>query len=280
MSKSSLLTSMAGATAKQGKSNRHIVALSGGVASAWVANWVKNNIEGDKIFYFNDTKWEHPDLYRFLDDLEMALDITITRDNHGMNPEEIFYKNKMLGSNRAPICSKVLKAEQMQKYVIPGDTLYFGIDGGEMHRAARITPIYERLGCECVFPLIDNRVHRLDMFKFIESIDIVIPKMYRDGFTHNNCSGGCVRAGKPQWASLLNTYPEVYADRERIETEFTLWNNKRRIEKDPLYKPRDYHFMKNITLREFREIIENQQYLDFDDDDWQGECIGICGSMF
>ena len=55
------------------KSERHIVCLSGGVASSWVANWVNKNIDGEKIFYFNDTKWEHPDLYRFLDDLEISL---------------------------------------------------------------------------------------------------------------------------------------------------------------------------------------------------------------
>lgn len=262
------------------KSNRHIVCLSGGVASAWVANWVKNNINGEVIYYFNDTRWEHPDLYRFLDDLKRVLKIEITEDSDGRTPEQAFYDSKMLGSNRAPICSKILKAERLQNFVKPGDTLYFGIDGSEIHRAARITPIYDRLQCKSVFPLIDNKVLRHETFKFIESLEIEIPQMYKDGFTHNNCSGGCVRAGEKQWASLLRVYPDVYAERERVEIEFTEWNQKRRSEKDPNYNLTEYTFMKNMSLKTFREKIEQGLEFDFGEDEWQGECIGVCGRLY
>lgn len=262
------------------KSNRHIVAISGGASSAYVANWVKENINCEIVYYFNDTKWEHQDLYRFLKDIENALNIEITSDSDGRNPEQIFYDQKMLGSNMAPICSKILKAERLQNFVKPGDTLYFGIDGHELHRAARITPIYERLQCKCVFPLIDNGVGRKDIFDFIKSKNIDIPQMYKDGFTHNNCSGGCVRAGEKQWISLLNTYPDVYADRERIEKEFTEWNQKRRKGKDPDYVPVEYTFLKNISLKTLREKHEQGLEFDFGDDEWQGECIGICGRMY
>ena len=247
---------------------RHIVAISGGVASAWVANWVKENITGEIIYYFNDTKWEHKDLYRFLSDLESTLDISITNDSDGRSPEDIFYKQKMLGNNRAPICSRVLKAERLHKYVRPGDILYFGIDQTEVRRAARITPIYARLQCECRFPLIENRIMRHETFNFIESIGIEMPQMYKDGFTHNNCSGGCVRAGKRQWISLLNKYPDVYLERERLEEVFSEKVGKK------------CHFMKDMSLRELREAIEKQIEFDFGEDEWQGECVGICGRMY
>lgn len=264
---------------KNNKNNRHIVCLSGGVASAVVGWWVKNNIKGEKIYYFNDVKWEHSDLYRFNNELEEKLDIKITIDCDGRSPEQIFYDQKILGSNRTPICSKILKAEMLQKFVKPGDTVYFGIDHQEIQRAARITPIYERLGCKVVFPLLDNFIFKPKAFEIIKELQIEIPQMYKDGFEHNNCSGGCVRAGKRQWISLLKTYPEVYADRERIEQEFTVWNNKRRLKKDPKYKSRDYHFMKDISLKDLRETYEKGNDLDLGIDEWQGECIGICGNM-
>ena len=248
--------------------NRHIVALSGGLASAWCAWWVKNNIKGDIIYYFNDTKWEHPDLYRFLGDLEKLLDIKITEDTDGRTPEQVFYDVKMLASNRVPLCSKILKAERLQRFILSGDTVYFGIDFTEIHRAARIGPIYDRLGVKTRFPLIDEMTTRNKIYSWIKEIGIDIPQMYKDGFTHNNCSGGCVRAGKKQWVSLLSVYPEVYAERERVEKEFS----------DFIGKPVTY--MKDISLEELRKIIESQEVFDFGEDEWQGECVGICGRMF
>jgi len=268
MSKHTLLSKRSNVYANSEHTDRHIVAISGGVASAYVAWFVKNNIEGEKIYYFNDTKWEHPDLYRFINDIERVLDINIMRDTDGRTPEQVFYDVRMLGSNRTPICSRILKAERLQRFVNQGDTLYFGIDPGEIHRAARITPIYQRFGCECKFPLIDNLVQRDDMFNKIIELGIEIPQMYKDGFTHNNCSGGCVRAGKKQWVALLGKYPDVYAERERVEREFAEFIGK------------PYTMMKDISLKELRESVEMQIEIDFGEEEWQGECMGNCGVMY
>ncbi len=259
---------------------RHIVCLSGGLSSAWVAWWVKENVTGEIIYYFNDTKWEHADLYRFLDDISSALNIEILYDSDGRDPEQVFYDEKMLGSNRTPICSRILKAERLQKYAKSGDTLYFGIEGSEVHRAARITPIYARLSCLCRFPLIDQRVEKMEMYTLINDLGVDIPQLYIDGFSHNNCAGGCVRAGKSQWKALFHEYPDVYAERERVEREFTEWNNKRRLENDKGYNPREYHFMKDMSLSELRYVIENQLAFDFGDPEEQGECVGVCGRMY
>jgi hypothetical protein len=268
MSKHDLLSKRSNVYAKTEHTDRHIVCISGGVASAYVAWWAKNNIEKEVIYYFNDTHWEHKDLYRFLDDVEKTLNIKIFHHDDGRTPEQVFYDSRMLGSNRTPLCSRILKAEMLQKFVNPGDTLYFGIDPGEIHRAARIAPIYQRFGCEAKFPLIDNLITREDMFKKMEELNIEIPQMYKDGFTHNNCSGGCVRAGKKQWVALYGKYPEVYAERERMECEFS----------EHIGKP--YTILKDMSLKELREAIESQMDFDFGDDEWQGECMGSCGKMY
>ncbi len=91
-----------------------IVTLSGGKASAWCADWAFKHYEKkDVILYFNDTKWEHEDLYRFLDDLSNHFDHPITRDSDGRTPEQLFYDNNYLANNLAPFCSRILKAVEM-----------------------------------------------------------------------------------------------------------------------------------------------------------------------
>ena len=107
---------------------RVIATISGGKASAWCANWaLKTYRKEDVLLYFNDTKWEHPDLYRFLNDLSEYLNHPIFFDSDGRTPEELFYDHRALANNRMPFCSSTLKAERLQKYYQDGDTLVFGL---------------------------------------------------------------------------------------------------------------------------------------------------------
>lgn len=245
---------------------RHIVCLSGGLASAWVAKWAVDS-GLNPILYFNDTKWEHKDLYRFLDDIEKKLETPILRDSDGRSPEEVFYKESMLGNNRFPLCSKILKAKRLQKFIQPGDVVYFGIDKTEAHRAVRIKAIYDEMQVSSRFPLIENDVSKDEVRSTIQGMGIAVPAMYAMGFKHNNCSGGCVRAGKGSWSLLYRTMPDVYAERERVETEFGEY----------IGKPVSY--MKDMTLRQLREKLEEQPLFQFDDDDKSAvECVGICST--
>ena len=248
---------------------RNIVALSGGVASAWVAWWVVNNIDKDAMLYFNDTKWEDKDLYRFLDDISAYLGKEIHYDTDGRDPEQVFYDQHMLASNRVPLCSRILKAERLQKYIAPGDVVYFGIDLQEVHRCERIAAIYRPLGVQTRFPMVEEQVYKPHVFQWLKDTGIELPRMYKLGFAHNNCSGGCVRSGKKQWVHLLRTLPDVYAERERVEEEFMFITGKRAT------------YMKDMSLKELREIHELQPALDFDldDSDTVTECVGICGTM-
>lgn len=255
-------------TSSKDESHRHIVCVSGGMASAWVAHWASKNLGGEVIYYFNDTKWEHKDLYRFLDEIADKFNITITNDSDGRSPEDVFYDERVIGSNRLPICSRILKAKRLQSFVNKGDTVYFGLDQQELHRVARVSPIYARIGVKTSFPLIDNEVSRSQILELFDQYKIEIPQMYKDGFTHNNCAGGCVRGGMKHWASVLRVYPEVYADRERIEIEFHEKIGKKGT------------FLKEMSLTDLREAIEKQTVFDFGEDEWQGECVGICGKMY
>lgn len=253
--------------------SRVIVALSGGKASAWCADWALRTYPlRDVILYFNDTKWEHPDLYRFLNDLSAYLDVPITNDSDGRSPEDLFYSKRALASQRMPFCSKILKAKRLQAFYQDGDTIVFGIGPDEEQRADRIFAVYGERGritgrwANLVFPLIDNRVSRLQINAFLERAGITEPELYRLGFTHNNCSGGCVRAGRSQWRKLYELLPDVYAERERVEREVQAF----------LGKP--VTILKGISLTRLREQIEDGRTIPmFGEDDYVGECIGVCG---
>lgn len=250
-----------------------IVAISGGKASAWCADWaLKNYPKEDVILYFNDTKWEHPDLYRFLDELSKYFDHPITRDSDGRNPEQLFYDNRALANNRMPFCSRIFKAERLQKYYRDGDILVFGIGTDEPHRAKRLVGVYQIIAAktgkwlQLKFPLISENTTKQQIDDFLNDVGIKEPLLYRLGFLHNNCSGGCVRAGKKHWKMLYEKLPEIYAERERVEREVREYLGK------------DVHFFKDETLESFRGRIERGElssYYDTDDDK-ETECIGIC----
>ena len=258
-----------------------IVALSGGKASAYCAHWALSNYpKQEVVLYFNDTKWEHVDLYRFLDDLAKYFKHEIMFDTDGRSPEELFYDNNALANNRMPFCSRILKAERLQKFYKHNDTLVFGISADEPQRAIRIVNVYNAVALQTkkdvklIFPLIKEKVTKQDINKFLQAANIVEPLLYRLGFAHNNCSGGCVRAGKKHWKLLYEKLPEVYAERERVEREMREYTGK------------DISFFKDETLANFRvrldqaRLIDNlQTRMNFElEDEVETECIGICAT--
>lgn len=258
--------------------SRIIVTLSGGKASAWCADWAfKNYPKKDVILYFNDTKWEHPDLYRFLKDLEVYFDHPIIFDSDGRSPEQLFYDNNALANDRMPFCSRELKAQRLQNFYKNGDILIFGIGVDEIHRAKRLICVYQTIAVKknkwskLVFPLIDQKITHAKIDRFISDTGIEEPALYRLGFQHNNCSGGCVRAGKKQWKLLYETLPDVYFDRERVEEEMREHTGK------------NIHFLKDETLKHLRGRIKRKELSNFyaasPGKQMSFECIGICGAL-
>lgn len=252
-----------------------IVALSGGKASAWCADWaLKNYPKDDVILYFNDTKWEHPDLYRFLDDLSRYFNHPIVYDSDGRTPEKLFHDNRALANNMMPFCSRILKAERLQSFYKDGDILVFGIGNDEPQRAQRLIGVYQIVSaktgkwCELKLPLYTENITKQQIDEFLKEANIQEPLLYRLGFLHNNCSGGCVRAGKKHWKLLYEKLPEVYADRERVEREMREYLGK------------DISFFKDETLEAFRGRIERKELSAYyDNDDKETECIGICATL-
>ena len=75
----------------------HLILLSGGLGSFETARRVIEKHGKKKVhLWFFDTKIEDDDLYRFLKDIEMVLEVTIDRYCDGRTPWDVFEKERFM----------------------------------------------------------------------------------------------------------------------------------------------------------------------------------------
>lgn len=99
----------------------------------------------------------------------------------------------------------------------------------------------------------------------LEHAGVQTPELYRLGFEHNNCGGGCVKAGQAHWAHLWRTLPDIYALWEVKEEEI-----RRYLKKDVtiLKDRRGGGPRRPMTLKTFRERLEKGEA--YETDEWGG----------
>lgn len=233
----------------------HVVNYSGGAGSYMTAKRVaaRHGKEG-MVLVFADTLIEDGDLYRFLADSQGVLGIPLVRVADGRTPWDVFKDARFLGNARVAPCSKILKAELLDSWIAEHCTpetctVYLGIDWSEKHRIDRLKPkrlpwVYEAPMCDSPY------LSKQQMIAEMEADGIKAPRLYELGFPHNNCGGGCVKAGQAHFVHLLKTLPDVFAEWERREAEM-----QRFLERDDVAILRDRRggTVKPLTLRQLRE---------------------------
>ena len=252
--------------------SRHIGTLSGGVTSFYACHLMKQE-QSDAELLHTSTSFEDESTERFLLECVLHLGLNYTKLTH---PDGdvwgVFDRVKLLGNNRAPVCSRVLKIEQTQSYVQEGDTLYWGLEYSpkDIPRAEPIERNWLERGVKSRFPLIENKLSKQAAFDFCASVGIALPELYAKGFEHSNCGGRCVRAGLGHWAHLYRTYPERYQDSEEREASWQQRHGKSNTILKKSGKP--------ISLKEFREqYLEGVLYGTYDLRDERGD--GSCACM-
>ena len=208
----------------------HIICnVSGGNASAVCLARCLDRY-GDKVrAVFADTNTEDPDLYRFLDDVQRVFGIEVDRiDNDGKTIFDVFDKEGAIVIRKQNLCvaSRVLKRDPLNAYAetIENSVVAIGLDWTEPERIADRMQAWKdgSVPREFIFPLAVNpRWSECDYRTFLEDCGIPIPKLYGDGFIHNNCAGKCVLGGLSTYINLLETNPEEYAKVEAWEKPFT-----------------------------------------------------------
>lgn len=88
---------------------------------------------------------------------------------------------------------------------ITGATLYFGIGFDEMHREGSIVENWKPFVVE--MPLIENNIWIDEVLK---KYNIRQPEMYDLGFSHNNCSARCVKAGQGHYNLFKERLPKEF----------------------------------------------------------------------
>jgi len=262
---------------------KHVVMFSGGIGSWAAAKIVAEKYGTDNLYLvFSDVKGfsddphigEDEDTYRFVEDAAKNVGGHLIILVDGRDIWQVFKDKKFLGNSRLAHCSFELKQKPARKWLVdnckPEEVrVYVGIDWTETHRLPAIIKNYKPYIAEA--PLTEPPYRDKDqLFEWAEKEGLEIPRLYKLGFSHNNCGGGCVRAGQGQFKKLYDIMPErfkVWEEkeqeiREHIGKDVSILTEMVKGEKRPL------------TLAELRKRIDSQSsMLDLDD-------IGGCGCFF
>lgn len=240
---------------------KHIVFYSGGIGSWYAAKRViEKHGKENVILLFTDTKTEDEDLYRFLEESAKKIDVHLEIIANGKTVWEVFEHNKFLGNSRIAPCSRELKQKTASKWIKknfkPNECiLYLGIDWTEMHRVE--SPKKNWLPYVVEFPMTEQPfVDKYKMLDALKQYQIEVPKLYKLGFSHNNCGGFCCRVGQGHFINLLQKMPERYKYHEEKEQHFIKTIGK---EQAMLRKTIDGERV-NYTLKQLREDFESQPH--------------------
>lgn len=219
---------------------KHVVMFSGGIGSWGAAKMVAQKYGTENLYLlFTDVKGqaesphigEDEDTYRFLTDAVANVGGHYVYINEGRDIWEVFKDKRFLGNSRLANCSHLLKQKPARAWLNANsdpatDVVYIGIDWTETHRLPAIERNYKPF--TVVAPLAishylspDGNAYweKHELIKWAQEEGLTPPRLYSLGFAHNNCGGGCVRAGQGQFKKLLDVMPERFATWESKEQE-------------------------------------------------------------
>lgn len=240
------------------------VALFSGGITSWAAakRWADINGAENLTLLFADTGMEDEDCYQFVNEGAENIGAKLVTLKDGRNPWEVFRDEKMIGTSKADLCSRILKRDLLDGWrdenCDPETTeMVVGILWDEIHRIERLQELCKPW--RYVAPLCEKpMISKADCMKWAESEGLKIPRLYKMGFAHNNCGGFCIKAGRASFANLLRWMPERYAWHEEQERQTRAWQIKNGVQPGhTLYKDRNGK-RERITLEQFREEIEAQ----------------------
>lgn len=230
------------------------ISFSGGLGSG-VTALVAHEKGLDFNLIFADTLIEDDDLYRFNDDIAAAVGKKIIHVTDGRTPWDVFIDKRWIGNTRTAHCSTELKTKPvmawLEKNASPTDPLVLGMDMSEMDRIERASKNWAPR--PVVSLLNEFQVWRPEYDLILNRYGIRKPRLYGQGYEHNNCGGFCVKAGLVQFERLYRTNPAVYAfhENEMERAMSSIGPSARPFLRQVIGGVTHY-----LTLREFRAQIE------------------------
>lgn len=200
---------------------KHIVAFSGGLASAVTAKIVADQYPENTIFLYHSTFTEPLDNDRFRQQVANYIGLPITEDSDGRNIWQVFDDEGYLGSGRNTPCSRILKQKKSWAFVkncMPA-ILYMGFTVEEWRRAQRTLARYAQGGIGVKFPLIEQKITKRECEeKVTKCWGLKKPQMY-DWANHANCIP-CIKGGKAYWGLIYMFERKAWEKANQMEKKF------------------------------------------------------------
>ncbi|SMM99260.1 Phosphoadenylyl-sulfate reductase [thioredoxin] [uncultured Candidatus Thioglobus sp.] len=197
------------------KKIRHVLGISGGKDSAALAIYLKqqNKIPGMEYF-FTDTGVELPEIYIFLDKLEIYLGKKITRLG---SKKDFFHhlkmKNGMLPSPQQRWCTKDMKIVPFEEFIGDDECVsYIGIRADENREGY----ISRKKNIKPAFPFIEDGLIREDIFNLLRET-VGIPEYY-EWRSRSGCFF-CFFQRREEWLGLAERHPKEFARAIEIEKQ-------------------------------------------------------------
>jgi hypothetical protein len=194
--------------------------FSAGVSSAVATKLIINEI--DEIIYTHIDD-QHPDTMRFVRDCEAwfgkpitVLTPRISKVEHAMR----LYPNSFGG--KFAKCTSAIKTATRKEWERDHgdlDLVYaWGMDATESERLDRLRVSMPKQRHQC--PLIEQRIGKAEAHEILKASGVKRPAMYDLGYHNNNCVG-CVKGGLGYWNKIRVDFPEVFANRAKMEREIS-----------------------------------------------------------
>lgn len=231
------------------------ISFSGGMGSA-VSAFIAYEQGLDFNLLFADTLIEDEDLYRFNQDVAKAVGKEIITLTDGRTPWDVYIDKRWIGNSRTAHCSTELKTKQVKKWLDehaqPNDPLVLGMDYSEIDRLERAQKNWDRPVRSLI---IEHKVYRPKFEWYLEKYGIKKPRLYTQGYEHNNCGGFCCKAGLVQFERLYRTNQERFAYHE---AEMNRAMSAIGETAKPFLRKVHQGETQYITLTEFRKELECQ----------------------
>lgn len=195
----------------------HILSLSGGKDSTALAFFIKDTMP--EVFekmemIFCDTEHELPEIYDYLNKIEIFLGKPITRIKPYRSFDHILETRHYLPNPFRRWCTVEMKTTPFRKHIYDkfkanGDGcvyLYIGIRGDEAHRVKTATSMDNYINER--FPFVDSNIGRQDVLKILEDVGIGLPDFYK-WKTRSGCYF-CFYQTKMDWVNLSEQHPDLF----------------------------------------------------------------------
>lgn len=193
--------------------------FSGGITSA-VATKIALQIYEDVVPVFIETGGHHKDMPRFIADCEQwfGVPIKVIQDTRFKDHIDLCEKVRSVNFVTGAECSRTLKKKQRQKFQrenkITAQVFGFEFDKKEINRAIRFKE--QNPETNPLFPLIEKKLNKAGCMSIVEKAGIVLPEMYKLGYSNNNCVG-CVKGGMGYWNKIRQDFPEQFERMSQVE---------------------------------------------------------------